>query len=339
MSCLHDRTFCPRAVFLFFLVVCFAGCSGYVIKADRPKGVYHRIKKGETLWSIARAYHVHVQDIAETNNIDNPSLIETNQVIFIPTAKQIIDDVMSAIIKQKTPKTAPKAATPPKRKEKEVKFAGQETAKKEGESALSSGGEAGATAAVVPPDKSPPTVAEAKTEEVKTIAGDFADEPEYEMEEALQPSAVKEGEKITEATAKLGTPAKQADELRFDRKRFIWPVKGNIASRFGIQPNGMFYNGIRIAAKEGQPVVASDSGTVIFSSSIKDYGETVIVKHEDNYATVYTNLGGRIVKTDDKVKRGDQIALLSKGDKKIGAFMNFEIRQRNKARNPLFFLP
>jgi septal ring factor EnvC (AmiA/AmiB activator) len=131
----------------------------------------------------------------------------------------------------------------------------------------------------------------------------------------------------------------QSENIKFDKERFIWPVKGKIQSKFGVQPNGMYYNGIKISAKEGTPVLAAAGGTVIFCASLKDYGETIIIKHEEDYATVYSNLGSRAVNVDDLIKKGNRIALLGKSDRRREAFINFEIRYKNKARNPLFFLP
>ena len=128
-------------------------------------------------------------------------------------------------------------------------------------------------------------------------------------------------------------------KLRFDRKRFAWPVKGKVVSRFGIQPNGMKYNGINISAKEGVPVVAAAGGTVIHSAPLRYYGDTIIIKHKDRYATVYAYLKGRKVKAGAHVKKGDRIALLGKPEKNRKPYLHFEIRRRNKPRNPLFFLP
>jgi lipoprotein NlpD len=131
----------------------------------------------------------------------------------------------------------------------------------------------------------------------------------------------------------------ESPKIKFDKERFIWPVKGKVRSRFGFQRDGTYNNWIIIAAKEGAPVLAAASGTVIFSNSLKDYGETVIIKHQDNFATVYTNLSGRIAQVDDKIKKGSRIAFLGKTEKKGEASLRFEIRHKNKARNPLFFLP
>ena len=129
----------------------------------------------------------------------------------------------------------------------------------------------------------------------------------------------------------------EAESLRFDRKRFIWPIRGKVVSRFGIQPNGMYYNGITISARENHPVIAAADGTIIFSGSLKDYGETIIMKHDDGYATVYTHLGQRKAKLDDHLKKGVQIGMTA--EKRAEAQVVFEIRYKNKARNPMFFLP
>lgn len=77
------------------------------------KGVYHRVKSGETLASIARAYHVDMQDLAEVNNIENLNLIGVDSVVFVPDANQVIDDVMASVRKAEAPvkaETQPKVA-------------------------------------------------------------------------------------------------------------------------------------------------------------------------------------------------------------------------------------
>ena len=86
-------------------------------------------------------------------------------------------------------------------------------------------------------------------------------------------------------------------------------------------------------------VQAAADGLVIFSASLKDYGETIIIQHEDQYATVYAHLGIRAVRGEARVKKGDRIAFLGKSEDQQEPYLHFEIRQKNKARNPLFFLP
>src|SRR5574340_826042 len=235
MGCLHDRTSCCRAV-VISLLICFSGCTGYIMRADRPKGVYHRIKPGETLWSIARAYRVSVQDIAEINNIEKPSQIEANEVLFIPEAKQVIDDAMSSLIKEKTPVEA--KAGKPGMKDVEDKTAGREMVKNTGKGAKAKGAETAA----------PPLAADDKSYgRERTGTGRLREgTPDAEAgygEEEVAGTGSEGGRGPVETGTRQVVSPKRAEELQFDRKRFVWPVKGSVVSRFGIQPNGMFYNG------------------------------------------------------------------------------------------------
>ncbi len=62
----------------------------------KPEGIYHKVNKGETIWRIATAYDVTIDDIVRSNNIPNIAKIEVNQLVFIPGASQVkniyIDD-------------------------------------------------------------------------------------------------------------------------------------------------------------------------------------------------------------------------------------------------------
>src|SRR5512137_1780851 len=74
------------------LSMVFTSVSAYAVKEHvRAKGVYHQVKKGETLFSICRAYKVSLQEIAEINNITNPGQIEENSVIFIPGVNRQVE--------------------------------------------------------------------------------------------------------------------------------------------------------------------------------------------------------------------------------------------------------
>jgi murein DD-endopeptidase MepM/ murein hydrolase activator NlpD len=51
-------------------------------------GVYHQVKKGQTLWTISRVYKVALQKIADANGIKSLSQIKAGDLIFIPGAKK-----------------------------------------------------------------------------------------------------------------------------------------------------------------------------------------------------------------------------------------------------------
>jgi lipoprotein NlpD len=313
-----------KAKLLSFLLigVMLLSCSGYQVRSDRSRGVYHRVKSGETLSAIARAYHVKLQDLAEINNISKPDQIETDSVIFIPDASQVVDDVITAARSQAPPvqmqvydatdteaKTTKAPAVP--RKEPQKKETVTEPVKKR---------------------EKPP---------VDVTTKDLPAPPRVMDREGVAPggTAKVEGAETADQTVKKKEIVEKADEIQFDKDRFIWPVKGKVVSRFGIQPNKMNYNGIRIAATEEAAVQAAAAGKVINSVHLERYGETIIIEHDDQYATVYTHLGIRTVQKGVSVKKGDRIAFLGKAGDKGESYLDFEIRYKYKARNPLFFLP
>ena len=75
--------------------------------------------------------------------------------------------------------------------------------------------------------------------------------------------------------------------------RFLWPVKGKIISGYGPKEGGLFNDGINIGAKEGEDVVAADSGVVVYAGNeIRGFGNLVLVKHADGWMTAYATMAG-----------------------------------------------
>jgi lipoprotein NlpD len=143
-----------------------------------------------------------------------------------------------------------------------------------------------------------------------------------------------------------------AGEIQYDQRRFVWPVSGKIVAKFGMESittdfNGrkvetakIMNNGIKIAAVAGTPVIAAGPGKVVYSMLLERFGNTIIIEHDDDFKTVYYDLGRRLVETLQRVKKGEMIGYLGdNGAVKTEAHMNFEVRHKNKPRNPLFFLP
>lgn len=288
-------------LFALLLIISCSAPSSYVQK-EPVKGVYHRVKKGETFHSIARAYRVKMQDLAEINNIQNPNLIEEGSVIFIPEASGVIDDVLAAAKKKDADSKTVSSLNgttkiKPDNNGKNVKS--QDNLK-------------------------PETGKVKRNEDVATGS--------------IQAQA-KPGEK-NDQPALITKPANEGKEdIQTEKKRFIWPVQGSVKTNFGVQPGKTFHNWIKIVSASGTPVKAADDGTIIFSAPLKDYGKTIIVRHQNGYATVYTHLKKVIVKADQKIRRGNIIGHVGEMDETGDVFMNFEVRLHGKARNPLLYLP
>lgn len=301
--------------------VLVTACAGSLTGSRQASGVYHRVKKGETLYRIAQVYHVSLQQLAEVNNIDHVDIMEAGRVLFIPDAQAVADDILVAVKVQEAEKNA---ARTPGRLQKKPDRKGDVVA-------LTPGSDA---PGVDPPLNEKPS---AEKDKSRLAAGksEIASQPDRTIFPLkLPPVAQKDSNK----SENLPPDAEQG-KIQRDKMLFIWPVPGKVVNKYGIQPNGMFYNGIKIATPEGAAVVAVADGAVIFSAPLKDYGETIILKHDNDYASVYTQLGQRLVKRDDRIKKGDKIATVARSEMKGDGLLNFEVRHKNKARNPLFFLP
>lgn len=121
--------------------------------------------------------------------------------------------------------------------------------------------------------------------------------------------------------------------------RFGWPVPGgDISSGFGIR-DGVMHNGVDIRAPLGTAVRAADSGVVIFSGHLRGYGNVVIIRHDDHYATVYGHNLRNLVHEGDRVARGQFVATVGNTGRTTGSNLHFEVRRDNLAHNPLDYLP
>jgi lipoprotein NlpD len=54
-------------------------------------GVVHVVRRGETVWRIARAYGIDPGDLMETNGIADPRGVEVGAELFVPGATHVVD--------------------------------------------------------------------------------------------------------------------------------------------------------------------------------------------------------------------------------------------------------
>ena len=117
---------------------------------------------------------------------------------------------------------------------------------------------------------------------------------------------------------------------------FGWPVPGRVVRSFG--SSGSYLNrGIAIETQEGQPVLASRQGKVVFADYLSGYYYTVVLDHLDGYFTVYGFNSKLAVSLGDTIAKGDKVAFA--GKKGATPLLYFEIRRNAKAENPMYFLP
>ncbi len=129
------------------------------------------------------------------------------------------------------------------------------------------------------------------------------------------------------------------DALREGELKFEWPLNApRLTSRFG-QRGGRPHEGIDLGASSGTAIRAAESGKVIYSGWLGDYGKVVIVKHSGLYRSVYAHARKLHVDKGQFVEKGRRIAEVGSTGRSTGAHLHFEIRKRDEARNPLLYLP
>jgi len=135
---------------------------------------------------------------------------------------------------------------------------------------------------------------------------------------------------------KNGTARKSGKQVA-SALRWRWPLRGTVVSRFSYRDPDK--DGIKIAGKRGQKVVAAEAGTVVYSGSgLIGYGQLIIIKHNNEFLSAYGHNSRLLVKEGQKVKRGQHISDL--GVNSAGkALLHFEIRRYGKPVDPLAYLP
>lgn len=149
------------------------------------------------------------------------------------------------------------------------------------------------------------------------------------------PAAVREAPATTDpepAATASSEPVPGIGEVQAERD-FIMPVQGEIILGYSGQPGGN--EGINIFAPEGTPVAASGDGTVAIVSPRTNGTTIVLIRHKEDFHTVYTNLKDVAVEKDQRVVQGQIIGSVAGGDNE---FLHFEIRIGTQSTDPVPYL-
>lgn len=128
------------------------------------------------------------------------------------------------------------------------------------------------------------------------------------------------------------------EKMAYKKINFIWPVEGRLGDGFD-EAEGKRHMGIDISAPVGTMIKASASGRVIYSgNTIRGYGNLIILRHSEEFVTVYGHNEVNLVEEGDWVERGQVIGRVGQTGRATGPHLHFEVRRNNKAVDPLLFL-
>jgi murein DD-endopeptidase MepM/ murein hydrolase activator NlpD len=198
-----------------------------------------------------------------------------------------------------------------------------------------------------------------RTREIKELAQVIADNKQKIAEQALEKEKALGELKARESeyAAKIAELQKSSQELEVmiqkkmvERGRtglkvhstgeLMWPLQGRITLRFGA-PHRLQgrHTGLDIAAPYGSPIVAADSGEIIFAGWWDGYGKAVVIDHGQGKATVYAHMSRLYPAVGAVVAKGQTIGLVGLTGYTTGPHCHFEVRINGVPTNPEKFLP
>jgi len=285
------------------------------------------VAPGDTLYAIARRHGVSMRGLIELNGLTAPYVLKVGQTLRLPEEyfhRVAAGDTLSEIARHygvslRALATANDLADP------YIVKVGQRLR-------LPTAG----TIAAAEPDVSftiePAVVA------VEPVAGTAEPEPVVLTAPEPEPAAattevVPTPEPEPVVVAAVPQPEPRAEDL------FAWPVQGPILSSFGSKPGGLNNDGINIGASRGTPVVAAENGVVVYAGNeIPGFGNLILIRHADGWATAYAHNDKLLVAKGDSVARGQPIARVGSTGSVSEPQSHFEIRKGNEPVDPLKYL-
>lgn len=274
-------------------------------QAVAQAGGSYTVEGGDTMIGVARKLGVSVAELKTTNGLTTDSL-RSGQKLVVPgpgvavaKAQAVKAPVAAAAAKvAEAPKPAEAKAVVAKKVEAEKAKVVQAVVEAPKTKTIQAAAEA------VAPKAEPVAYTPPKTKAIEAVAQDADDEA---------PGATGIG-------------------------KMRWPAKGRIVSNYGAG-SGKSRDGIDIAVPEGTSVKAAENGVVIYAGDgLKEFGNTVLVRHDDGLVTVYGHNGALNVKRGQKVKRGDQIATSGMSGETDTPKLHFEVRKNSAPVNPSTYL-
>ncbi|MES2538030.1 MAG: peptidoglycan DD-metalloendopeptidase family protein [Pseudomonadota bacterium] len=314
-----------RLIFLGLIATAIAGCSTTRNAApviDRAPGAraapvatskpasaegrgFYTVKRGDTLYRIASEFRQNFRDIVEWNNLPSANNIEVGQVLRVlppENGQQPLSGAQTASVATTSGvETRPLNTAVTSSAPSAAASSGNKTGPRGDKRPYSDA----ALAEMQRPDGAAPVVA-SRAEPARSVA------PKAE-------------EKVSDSPAETSA----ADSSI----AWIWPAEGKVIGTFDGGKKG-----IDIAGRMGQPIIAAGSGTVLYASSVRGYGNLVIVKHTNNLLSAYAHNKTILVKEGQTVSKGQKIAEMGNSDTDT-VKLHFEIRQQGKPVDPSKFLP
>ena len=286
------------------------------------------VERGQTLSGIALTHHVSMRAVAQANHLSPPYRILVGQALIIPGwSGPVASGPSVAMAAQPAPVTGPPITAPLHSPE----VAPQQPIQLD---RPPPGSVARPPAAAAPPVVLTPPTASASPR-IETLPP-----PAAPASAPASPPAVPPGAPAPSRPPVSGPMASaEPPPAPHGSGAFLWPVRGHVLENYGSGPDGTHNDGINIAAARGAPVQAADAGVVAYSGNeLRGYGNLILIKHANGWISAYAHCDLILVKTGQKVSRGQVIARVGSTGSVSEPQLHFELRRGKHPVDPREYL-
>lgn len=156
---------------------------------------------------------------------------------------------------------------------------------------------------------------------------------------ALEKEQAKVEAKLRAAQRASGSPSSpSAGPVRRGSGSLIWPINGTITGVFGEWRGDHAHSGLDIAAPNGTPIRAADSGSVVIAGWTGGYGQYTCIQHTGTMSTCYAHQSRIDVSVGRNVSQGETIGAVGNTGHSFGDHLHFEVRINGSAVDPTGYL-
>jgi murein DD-endopeptidase MepM/ murein hydrolase activator NlpD len=289
------------------------------------RAVKYTVRRGDTIYSIARRNSLSQRELAEFNDIPMSATLYPGQILHLPRDRKGGGERDQAS-RGSSAKHAEKKRTSSRKvadnRSKSKSTKSKPVAVAEVHANTSSSGVEDVAITGGPGSRS-------------AVVGDTQSQDASEKPEETAATNNAESEAhldARECKVLLANPKQRS------AKHFREPVQGKIISKFGPKEDGSFNDGVNFLVPQGTPVKAAENGVVAYAGDeLSGFGNLVLIRHSDGFVTAYAHNEKLKVKRCDVVERGQVIGLAGTTGNAAKPQLHFELRKNSKPVDPVTY--
>lgn len=158
-----------------------------------------------------------------------------------------------------------------------------------------------------------------------------------QLEAELRRRAEEDRRRREAAAARGGSDEQEQEQAR--EGRLLRPHDGPRTSSYGwrthpIYGERRFHSGIDYAGPTGDDFWAAGDGVVVSAGWRGGYGNAVVIDHGGGLATLYAHASALVVRSGQRVTRGQVIGRVGSTGYSTGPHLHFEVREDGEPKNP-----